>query len=385
MLFSKNNMSAKSIKVSNFIKLNEIKQTEDINDEEDKKDYEFLAKSIRDNNKVNVYKKRTKRVINQVLSRNGKNVLSSCRSQKALTEFNEEFVRKFIKAIEVNKNSLSNYKQCIDTIDNGIPLKQEEEKIEVEQPKQIHQLVYNSSFGKGDISSAETNINPISNNSIVQTDKNINVSKPVIEQTAIKENEHPSTGLTKEEVLLLQNKAKMYEKKHKRKRVLQNSIRYLMSNGIKVSEYCNSNPFKAKPYSSLNSEEFINAVKFNHIHIIKEVLMYNKSYLYEYDYLKQTAIHWAAKLGLKDMLQVLITNTKSVNQYDYKMRTPLYLAALFDHEDCVRLLIQNGGNPLLGDIDGNKPVDVAASDGIRKEIIKAIDTLYGDSSKKEML
>lgn len=385
MLFSNNNMSTKSIKVSNFIKINEIKQKEDFNDEEDAKDFEFLAKSIRDNKNVNVYKKRPKRMINKVLTRNGKNVISSCRSQKALTEFNEEFVKKFIQAIEINKNSLSNYKECINTIDNGIPFKKEEEKVNNEPKKEIHQLIYNSSFGKGDISNAETNINPVSNNSIVHTDKNINVSKPIIEQTVIKENEKPSTGLTKEETLLLLNKAKMYEMKHKRKRVLQNSIRYLISNGIKVSEYCKENPFKSKPFCSLNSEEFINAVKFNQIHIIKEVLKYNKSYLFEFDYLKQTAIHWAAKLGHKEMLKILITNNKCVNQYDYKMRTPLYLAAMFDHEECVRLLLQNGGNPLLGDVEGNKPVDVAASEGIRKEIIKAIDTLYGDSSKKEML
>lgn len=151
-----------------------------------------------------------------------------------------------------------------------------------------------------------------------------------------------------------------------------------------MSDFYKNNPFNPRPFFLRNSEEFIHAVKFNNIELVEQALKSNKAYLFEYDYYKQTAYHWAAKLGNKEILQVLLENGKCSNQYDNKMRTPLYFAALNNQLECVNLLLENGGNPQICDIEGKKPVDVTTNEQIRKNIIKAIDKLYGDN-KKEIL
>ena len=79
--------------------------------------------------------------------------------------------------------------------------------------------------------------------------------------------------------------------------------------------------------------------------MVCQALDKSTKYLYQYDYFKQTAFHWAAKLGYDKMLEKFLKLSKRCNIYDKNLRTPLYLAAMNNHKKCVLLLLDNGGNP----------------------------------------
>ena len=49
-----------------------------------------------------------------------------------------------------------------------------------------------------------------------------------------------------------------------------------MSNGITIQEYTKRNPFNSKPFALRNSEEFMEAVKFNNHDLVEQALKVNK-------------------------------------------------------------------------------------------------------------
>ena len=394
MIYVNQSKRNRYLKLTQFLDKNKKKSDNEFNDEEDIKDYELLAKTIKDNadaynsrltykNERHLHKKKFSSLGRSIVTSLHSKV-SSSQDGRFITEFNTEFVNNFKKAIIFNKDTLSNYKACLKRIDDEVQINhinEEEEKVpfSTDNPRQTVQFISvghtrKNSLTKEDISYAETSANLVvnGNSSQIQTENNQN------------ENLNQSSTLTKEQAMIIQNKAHLNEMKQKRKRILQNAIRYLVSNGIEVAEYTKKNPFHDKPFYLRNSDEFFDAVKFNNVEMVEQAMKCNKEYLFEYDYYKQTAFHWAAKLGNKEVLSVLLENGKCVNQYDNKMRTPLFLAAMNDQEECVHLLLQHGGNPQLGDVEGKKPVDVTTNENIKKDIIQAIDKIYGDN-KKEML
>ena len=93
--------------------------------------------------------------------------------------------------------------------------------------------------------------------------------------------------------------------------------------------------------------------------------MKNQKYSEQFDYLRQTPFHWAAKLGYEKILNLLLQYSYKCNVYDKKLRTPLYLAALNNQKKCVELLVENGGNPYLVDKDGKRPEEVTTDLDIR--------------------
>ena len=155
------------------------------------------------------------------------------------------------------------------------------------------------------------------------------------------------------------------ESKFRRKNILINHIKYLSSNGISIREYLDNNPFPTKPFELRQSEEFFDYVKFNNYELVKQAINKSVKYLYQYDYFKQTAFHWAAKLGYDKMLDMFLRCSRRCNVYDKHMRTPLYIAALNNQKKCVELLLDKGGNPFLTDQEGKKPEDVTTNTDIK--------------------
>ena len=162
-----------------------------------------------------------------------------------------------------------------------------------------------------------------------------------------------------------QKKPKQDPKKARRKLILMDHIKYLSSNGITVRDYLNQNPFPTRPFELKGSEEFLDYVKFNNYDMVSQALDKSIKYLYQYDYFKQTAFHWAAKLGYERMLEMFLTFSRRCNVYDKNMRTPLYLAAMNNQKKCVELLLNRGGNPFLCDKDRKKPEDVTTNTDIK--------------------
>ena len=132
-----------------------------------------------------------------------------------------------------------------------------------------------------------------------------------------------------------------------------------------MRDYINLNPFPKRPFELKGSEEFLDYVKFNNYDMVSQALNKTIKYLYQYDYFKQTAFHWAAKLGYERMLEMFLTFSRRCNVYDKNMRTPLYLAAMNNQKRCVELLLNRGGNPFLYDKDGKKPEDVTTNTDIK--------------------
>jgi ankyrin repeat protein len=155
------------------------------------------------------------------------------------------------------------------------------------------------------------------------------------------------------------------EAKFRRKNILINHIKYLSSNGISIREYLDNDPFPTKPFELRGSEEFFDYVKFNNYDLVKQALNKSTKYLYQFDYFKQTAFHWAAKLGYDKMLDMFLKCSRRCNVYDKHMRTPIYIAALNNQKKCVELLLDKGGNPFLSDQDGKKPEDVTTNTDIK--------------------
>lgn len=155
-------------------------QKEDFNDDEDAKDYELLAKTIKDN--TNAYNSKLTQQSQKSHKKNfsnlGKEIIMSYQrdknngyeNKKISTEYNQYFVKMWKKAIIFNKDYLSNYRECLKKIDNELYIKKEDESDDEEEEKEIELNGSNSnknnihtsnlSFGKEDISNAETSANP---------------------------------------------------------------------------------------------------------------------------------------------------------------------------------------------------------------------------------
>ena len=165
--------------------------------------------------------------------------------------------------------------------------------------------------------------------------------------------------------LFLANQTVEDEKRQKRKRILINAIKYLSSNNVSVKDYISMKVFPTRPFELRGSEEFIDAVKFNDIDMIKQGLRRSKDYLIQYDYFRQTPFHWAAKLGYDEILKLFFKYSKKVNTYDREFRTPIFLAALNNHKKCVEVLLENGGNAFIKDKKGDLPEAVTTDESIR--------------------
>jgi ankyrin repeat protein len=166
--------------------------------------------------------------------------------------------------------------------------------------------------------------------------------------------------------------------KKKRKKVLINAIRYLCLNNIPLKDYLIKKIFPSKPFELRGSEEFMDAVKFNNIDLVKQGLRRSSEYLIQYDYFRQTPFHWAAKLGYYDMLKIMLDYSKMINVFDRELRTPLYLAALNNHKKCVEILLENGANAYLKDKNEELPENITSDNNIRLLLQNSQDKLFSE-------
>ena len=59
-------------------------------------------------------------------------------------------------------------------------------------------------------------------------------------------------------------------------------------------------------------KKFLDYVKFNNYELVCQALDKSIKYLYQYDYFRQTPIHWAAKLGYEKMLELFLRYTELI-------------------------------------------------------------------------
>ncbi len=73
----------------------------------------------------------------------------------------------------------------------------------------------------------------------------------------------------------------------------------------------------------------------------------------------ETALHWAARYGNYEVVELLVGQGADVNAIDQKDITPLHLAMLYGHYEIADYLISYGANPEAYDYNGMRPVDLA--------------------------
>ena len=140
---------------------------------------------------------------------------------------------------------------------------------------------------------------------------------------------------------------------------LKDSLIYLYENESNLKQYLAGDSFQKIPYQEPYSEEFFGLVKKGDIERISVELSNNKRLLFSFDYLGNTAYHWAAKLGLPDVLQVLINYGKHMNIKDKRGLRPIHWAVINNQYECAEVLVTNGAYCNVYDYEGNSPLHMA--------------------------
>lgn len=102
-----------------------------------------------------------------------------------------------------------------------------------------------------------------------------------------------------------------------------------------------------KPYQREGSYGFLEAVKMGNNELIKSLLEKNKSFIYEYDFVHNTALHLAVKKSNFKLVKYLISKDCEINMLNSFNKSALTLAVENNDLNIVRYLLFQGANPWL--------------------------------------
>lgn len=109
---------------------------------------------------------------------------------------------------------------------------------------------------------------------------------------------------------------------------------------ISLNQFQTHKLFPSSPftYGSL-TRQFLHHVKNDEVMPLFRILNQNPYVVYDFDSTGQTALIWASKRGLTEMVDFLIRNKSDPDAVDMFNRTPLYLAIKLNNEHIVRSLL----------------------------------------------
>ncbi|XP_013388955.1 ankyrin repeat domain-containing protein 65-like [Lingula anatina] len=99
------------------------------------------------------------------------------------------------------------------------------------------------------------------------------------------------------------------------------------------------------------------------IRSLQELLTAGECNINVQDWIGQTLLHWAARIGHIQFVQLLLQNGADTSIQDKDGCTPLHGAAWYDHTQCVQLLLQHGADTNIQSKNGWTPLHVAAEMG----------------------
>lgn len=129
-------------------------------------------------------------------------------------------------------------------------------------------------------------------------------------------------------------------KEVKRKRILKlllDRLNKLKKLGITIEELMENNPFPTQAFQREESKNFLDYARKGEKFRMRALLKICRYYVYEYDHvkvvhkLKQTALHWAAKRGHLENVEILIEYGADINAKDSMEKTPMYYAYMGNH------------------------------------------------------
>ena len=120
-----------------------------------------------------------------------------------------------------------------------------------------------------------------------------------------KDEESKEDNIDKQIRKLINPTKKLDSEKNKKKRrleILKKNLIFLRDNHISITDLVKNNPINIKPFQIKESIDFLDAVKYDKFDDIENMLHVNKDLLFCFDYLHQTAFHWAAKRNKVNVL-----------------------------------------------------------------------------------
>ena len=99
---------------------------------------------------------------------------------------------------------------------------------------------------------------------------------------------------------------------------------YILSEMGLDSSLINDNTFPTEPFArGFKAKLFFSLVRKNEYKKVKEILKHDPFIIYEFDHIKQTALHHAAKRNFQDMTKLLCKSKAYIDKPDILGRTPL--------------------------------------------------------------
>lgn len=109
---------------------------------------------------------------------------------------------------------------------------------------------------------------------------------------------------------------------------------------ISLNQFQKHKLFPSSPFTyGALTRQFLHHVKNDEVMPLFRILNQNPYVVYDFDSTGQTALIWASKRGLTEMVDFLIGNKSDPDAVDMFNRTPLYLAIKLNNEHIVRSLL----------------------------------------------
>ena len=131
------------------------------------------------------------------------------------------------------------------------------------------------------------------------------------------------------------------------------------------------------PFVNKQTQFLISAIKEKNYKETCKLLSENKYLALDFDYFKQTPLHWACKRNFFQVILLLIScGAITLNAVDSVLKTPLHYAIEFNHYEAVVLLLMEGASPFKIDLSGKNPSDYCKT-RVMKSICKRAMLLHG--------
>ena len=175
------------------------------------------------------------------------------------------------------------------------------------------------------------------------------------------------------------------QKQEKWKKCMVTAAIHFKRLGCSINEFYSNEFIIDKPYSKEGSWLFFQAVKNGEVDNVRRMLSENKFLVHDYDYHKQTPLHWAVKRKFNEIVEIIINSGASIDHKNTSGRTPLHLAAEYNNLEATIILLKEMADPLISDNVGKTASQLTKNEGILYYIkrVKALYIIYSSYKTKE--
>ena len=142
------------------------------------------------------------------------------------------------------------------------------------------------------------------------------------------------------------------------------------------------------PCSTPQSARFLMACRMGDTETVDRMLACRRWLALEYDRVRRTGLHWAARRSHIDIMQTLLRYGAFVDARDTIGRTPVFVAAKAGKVAAVGLLLSCKASPFLRTFGGESPVSVSQNLLVRKMLIRTMQVTillkFAEASKRRV-